>query len=105
MYVATIATLGLLGLRLLVLVVVGAIRASPVSTPEQVAIVTLLAFGLFYQWPGVTWLAIGVAAAGRASTVQNARIGNRLAEAARSDSPGWVTHPRIQVSISAEGDR
>ena len=62
MYVETTSTLGLIGLGLLVLVFVGAIRAARGSTPERVAVITLLAYGLFYQWPGVTWLIVGVAA-------------------------------------------
>lgn len=78
-YVETIATLGLVGLGLLVLVVVGAIRSSRRSTPERVAVLALLAFGLFYQLPGVAWLVIGVAIAGSASAGRGADNGIRRA--------------------------
>ena len=55
--------------------VVGAIRASRGATPERVAVITLLAFGLFYQWPGVVWLVIGVAVAGSASAGRDVASG------------------------------
>lgn len=63
MYVETIAVLGLVGLGLLVLVIVGAIRGSKSAAPERVVFGSLLAYGLFYQWPGAAWLMVGVCVA------------------------------------------
>ncbi|MGB7963255.1 MAG: hypothetical protein WCF12_09915, partial [Propionicimonas sp.] len=77
MYVETIATLGLLGLGLLVLVIAGAIRTSRAGSAVRVAATTLLAYGLFYQWPGVMWLVIGVAVARSASAGSAAPLGVR----------------------------
>lgn len=71
-YVETIATLGVLGLLLLVLIVVGSIRGSGANTATRVIILSLLAFGVFYQWPGVTWIVIGVATADLSSRGRNA---------------------------------
>lgn len=65
MYVETIAVLGFVGLGLLAVVVLGAIRGTRVSTPEGVVFGSLLAFGVFYQWPGAAWLIVGVAVAAR----------------------------------------
>lgn len=61
-YVETIATLGVLGLLLLVLVVIGSIRGSNMHMPARVIMLSLLAYGLFYQWPAFAWVVVGLAA-------------------------------------------
>lgn len=103
MYVETIAKLGLLGLGLLTIVTAGAISTSRSGSAVRVAVITLLAHGLFYQWPGVTWLVIGVAATGRATTDQNARAGNRLGTAARHDSSRGAPPQPIGVAPGGGG--
>lgn len=67
-YVETVTVLGLVGLVLLVLVMISALRESPLVTPVGVVLVILMAFGFFYQWPGVAWFVMGVGLAGSVSS-------------------------------------